>query len=271
MKLLALRQEVRTWLAENVPPDLKLPSSTEDISPELQVWTTEFRRKLGAKGWLAPAWPKHFGGGGLSNEAAGVIMQEVGRRRLPPLGLEMTWLVSMRAWGTEEQKAKWLVPTLRGEITVSQIMSEPSTGTDLARQDTTAVRDGDDYIVNGEKGYTGASLRPDYLFILVNTDPNGAKYENLTMVVLNARDPGVSVNRRDTITGKSQHSFVFNDVRVPVVDVLNGEGGGWAVAQTLLDVERGGMGVTLEERRGIEEREREYWGKLRPPGETPPI
>ena len=259
--LKTLRLEVRTWLAENVPSDLKLPAADEDISPELEAWTRDFRRKLGAKGWLAPAWPKHFGGGGFPPQAATVIMEEMRRLRLPPLGLDMTWLVPLRAWATEEQKAKWLIPTLRGEITVSQILSEPSTGTDLARQDTRAVRDGDEYIVKGEKGYTGTPLTPDYLFILVTTDPDGPRYENLSMIILDAHDPGVSVNRRRILTGKSQRSFVFDDVRVPVVDVIGEEGGGWDVAQTLLDVEHGGKGVTLAQRQAIEERERAYWGK----------
>ena len=257
--LLALRAEVRAWLGENVPKDLALPGPHEDISLELEAWTVDFRRKLGAKGWLAPSWPKQFGGGGLTPEAGGVIMEEVSRLRLPPLSVNMTFLVPLRAWGTEKQKAKWLVPTLRGEITVSQIQSEPSTGTDLASQATTAIRDGDEYVVKGEKGYTGTPLMPDYIFILVTTDPQGPKYENLSMIILNARDPGVSINYRRTITGKSQRSFVINDAHVPLEDVIGGEGGGWNVAQTLLDVERGGMGVTLAQREAIEESERNYW------------
>ena len=258
--LQALRAEVRTWLGENVPRDLALPRPDEDMTPELEAWTVDFRRKLGAKGWLAPSWPKHFGGGGFPNAEGAAIMEEINRLRLPPLSLNMTFLVPMRAWGTEEQKAKWLVPTLMGEITVHQIQSEPSTGTDLARQDTTAIRDGDDYVVNGEKGFIASPLSADYLFTLVTTDPQGPKYENLSMIILNARDPGITLNFRKMITGRSQRSFVIKDVRVALEDVIGGEGGGWEVAQTLLDVERGGMGVTLSQRQAIEEREKKYWG-----------
>ena len=167
----ALRAEVRAWLGENVPPDLDLPGADENITPELEAWTLEFRRKLGQKGWLAPSWPKYFGGGGFSAQVGAAIMQEVNRLRLPPLSVSMTFLVPMRAWGTEEQKERWLVPTLRGELTISQLQSEPSTGTDLATQHTTAIRDGDDYIVNGEKGFTSEALTPDYLFSIVTTDP----------------------------------------------------------------------------------------------------
>ncbi len=257
----ALRAEVRAWLGENVPRDLVLPGPEDDISPELEAWTLDFRRKLGAKGWLAPSWPKHFGGGGLPPKTGSAILEEVNRLRLPPLSLNMTFLVPLRTWGTEEQKAKWLVPTLRGEITVHQIQSEPSTGTDLANQATTAIRDGDEYVVNGEKGFIASPLSADYIFILVTTDPQGPKYENLSMIILNARDPGVTLNFRKMLTGRSQRSFVIKDVRVPLEDVIGGEGGGWNVAQTLLDVEHGGMGVTLDERKAIEERERAHWGR----------
>ena len=257
----ALRAEVRAWLSANVPRDLVLPRPDEDISPEIESWTVDFRRKLGAKGWLAPSWPRHFGGGGLPPEAGSVIMAELSRLRLPPLSLNMTFLVPLRAWGTEEQKAKWLVPTLRGQITVHQIQSEPSTGTDLANQATTAIREGDDYVVNGEKGFIASPLSADYIFILVTTDPQGPKYENLSMIILNARDPGVTLSFRKMLTGRSQRSFVIKDVRVPLENVIGGDGGGWNVAQTLLDVERGGMGVTLEQRKAIEESERKYWGE----------
>ena len=268
--LWALRGEVRAWLRENVPQDLDLPGPDEDLTPELEAWTLEFRRKLGEKGWLAPQWPKYFGGGGYSQQAANAIMQEVNRLRLPPLGLSMVFLVPMRSWGTEEQKERWLVPTLKGELTVSQLQSEPSTGTDLATQQTTAIRDGDDYVVNGEKGYTSESLTPDYLFSIVTTDPDGPKYQNLSMLLIDAKGPGVTVHRRSSLIGKTMRSFEFKDVRVPVVDVIGGEGAGWEVAQTLLDVERGGQGITLNERKAIEERERAHWVKLPPPPPPPP-
>ena len=269
-QLNALRAEVRAWLGENVPPDLDLPGPDEDISPDLEAWAMEFRRKLGEKGWLAPAWPKYFGGGGFPQKAADAIMQEVNRLRLPPLGLSMTFLVPMRSWGTEEQKERWLIPTLRGEITVSQLQSEPSTGTDLATQHTTAIRDGDDYVVNGVKGYTSEALTPDYLFSIVTTDPGGPKYQNLSMLLISAKGPGVNIDYRSSLIGRKMKSFEFTDVRVPVVDVIGGEGAGWEVAQTLLDVERGGMGISLDERKAIEGRERERWVKLPPPPPPPP-
>ena len=262
INLQALRFQVQTWLDENVPRDLVLPTHGEEMSPELVAWTLDFRRKLGAQGWLAPNWPKYLGGGGLPGAAGAVIRDELGHRRLPPLGLNQTWLTPLRVWGTEEQKGKWLPPTLRGEITVYQIVSERAQGgADLAFQATTALRDGDDYLVNGEKGPFGAQLPPDFLFILVTTDPHGPKYENLAMMIVDAHDPGVSVRVQRTLTGTTLKSYAFKDVRVPPENIIGGEVGGWQVALTLVDVERGNPGVTPDQRVAVEERERAYWLK----------
>ena len=96
---------------------------------------------------------------------------------------------------------------------------------------------------------------------MVTTDPDGPKYENLSMVILRSKGSGININSRMMITGKSQRSFVINDVRLPIDDVIGGEGNGWEVAQTLLDVERGGKGVTLEQAKQIEVTEREHWRK----------
>tara|TARA_B100000029_G_scaffold377512_1_gene372229 strand:- start:131 stop:934 length:804 start_codon:yes stop_codon:yes gene_type:complete len=257
----ALQAAVKTWLQENIPNDKELPGPNDDLTPEMEEWIRSVRRDLGARGWLAPRWPTYFGGGGFPPQAAAVIEQEMRQHRLPPFGINMTFLVPLRVWGTEEQKQKWMTPTLRGEITVCQIQSEPLTGSDLAYQATTAIKDGDEYVVNGEKGYIASQLTPDYLFTLVTTDPDGPKYENLSMVILRSKGSGIDINSRMMITGKSQRSFVINDVRLPIDDVIGGEGNGWEVAQTLLDVERGGKGVTLEQAKQIEITEREHWRK----------
>ncbi len=149
---------------------------------------------------------------------------------------------------------------MRGEITVNQILSEPRGGSDLAAQTTTALRNGACYLVNGEKGYASAGYPPDYLFILVITDPEGPKYENLAMIIVDAQDPGISTRQRRTFMGTLQNSFVLEDVWVPAANTVGGERGGWQVAQTILDLERGGAGVTVDQRRKVEERERVYWG-----------
>ncbi len=263
-ELVRLRSEVKAWLETKIPKDVELPTPGHDLGEFWVQWTLNFRKELGAKGWLAPNWPTYLGGGGYSPAASQVIMDELRKRQLPPLGIHGTWTTTLRVWGTEEQKGRWLPPTLQGEIIVNQIVSEPNGGTDLATKATTAVRDGDEYIINGEKGYIGALLPPDYLFILLTMDVNGPRYENLGMVIVDAHDPGVSISHRTTLMGLTQSSFTLNDVRVDPEDIVGGERGGWHVAQTLLDVERGGNGVTLEESRDVEKREREYWTKQAP-------
>lgn len=257
--LRALQAAVRSWLQENIPNDVVLPRRNQDLTPEMEEWIRAIRRDFGARGWLAPRWPTYYGGGGFPPEAADVIEEEMRRHRMPPFDLNNPFLVALRVWGTEEQKARWLTPTLRGEITVCQIQSEPSTGSDLASQQTTAIKDGDEYVVNGEKGYIANQLTPDYACILVTTDPDGPKYENLSMVILRTKGSGITVNKRQMIIGRSQRSFVIDDVRLPIEDVIGGEGNGWEVSQTLLDVERGGWGVTLAQSKQIEISEREYW------------
>jgi alkylation response protein AidB-like acyl-CoA dehydrogenase len=257
----ALRAEVRVWLQENVPANLEVPRGGRDLSPELMQWTLEFRRKLGHKGWLAPTWPTYFGGSGLSSAAGAVIQQELSRYSLPALPINLLWLTALRAWGTEEQKGAWLTPSLRGEITVKQILSEPRGGSDLAGQTTTALRAGDAFLVNGEKGYTSVQYPSDYLFILVVTNPEASGHERFSTVIVDALSPGVSTNHRRTLMGGVQTSYVLRDVWVPFDRLVGGEGNGWSVAQTVIDVERGGPGVTASQREEIEERERQYWGK----------
>ena len=143
-----------------------------------------------------------------------------------------------------------------------QIVSEPGKGgSDLSFQGTTALRDGDDCLVNGEKGPIGTPLPPDYLFILVTTDPQGPQYRNLAMIMVDTHDPGVSVRYQKIITGRSLKTFTLNGVRIPPENIIGGESGGWHVAQTLVEVEHGAPGVTPEQRRQVEERELLYWTK----------
>ena len=256
-----LRIQVRAWLDSNIPPDLKLPPRGTDMSEDLIDWTLFFRRKLGGQGWLAPDWPTHFGGGGYSSEAAQLVREELRRRPLPPLPLDNMWLTPMRAFGTEDQKARWLSRTLRGEITVTHAISEPRGGSDLAGQQTIATKDGDGYLVTGEKGYIHGPFVPDFLFLLVNTDPDGPKYENLSTVIMDVDTDGVTFKKGSrTIMGTADSNVIMDKVWVPADRIVGGEGNGWAVAQCMIDVERGGPGVTADQREEIERRERVLWG-----------
>jgi len=231
------------------------------MSEELIDWTLLFRRKLGSQGWLAPDWPLHFGGGGYTPQGAQVIREELRRRPLPALPLDNMWLTPLRAFGTEGQKGRWLSRTLRGEITVLHALSEPRGGSDLAGQKTEAVKDGDGYMITGEKGYIHGPFKPDFLFMLVNTNPAGPKYENLSTVIMDVDTDGVTFKKgAKTLMGTTDSNAIMEKVWVSADRIVGGEGNGWEVAQCMIDVERGGPGVTAEQREGIEQREREHWG-----------
>jgi alkylation response protein AidB-like acyl-CoA dehydrogenase len=118
--------------------------------------------------------------------------------------------------------------------------------------------------VNGEMGPISSPLPPDYLFMLVNTDPQGPRYKNLAMVIVDAHDPGVSVRYQRTIMGTILKTYALQDVRIPPENIVGGETGGWEVAQTLVQVEHGEPGTTAEQRRQVEERELRYWTRPAP-------
>lgn len=256
-----LRQEVRTWLGENVPPDLEIPKKATDMSDDLVRWTLDFYKKLGAQRWLGPDWPTYFGGGGYSPSESQAIRQELQSIPLPKLPLDPMWLIPLRAYGTEEQKGEWLSKTLLGEITVMHAITEPRGGSDLAGQTTRAIKDGDGYMVTGEKGYIHGPYVPDYLFMVVTTDPDGPKYENLSTVILDTHSEGIKfVKGSMNFMGNTDSNAILENVWLPADRIVGGEGNGWEVALCMIDVERGFPGVTPEQRDLIEKREREYWG-----------
>ncbi len=186
----AFRQEVRAWLAENMKGSEHLRWSGN--------WSTrendeeyKFRRglagKLGAKRWLFPTYPEKYGGGGMSLDHQFVLETEIDRYGLS-LGSVFYTLSRLVApavmkFGTEEQKAEFLPPMMRGELAVWQVLTEPQGGSDVANCQTKAIRDGDDYIVNGQKVLVGHHLPPDFLWTFVCTNPAGKRHENLGLAV----------------------------------------------------------------------------------------
>ena len=169
------RQEVRQWLKENVPPDIVHPADSADLTYEQYQLRRQLGRKLGEMGWMWPTAPKEYGGGGLTLDHA-VVMEEESDAyglTLPPYydsGGRMgggTILV----WGSEEQKRYFLPKIFRGEVRTWQLLSEPEAGSDLANVKTTARRDGDGYIIDGQKAFVGSAFGCDYMWTLTCTDP----------------------------------------------------------------------------------------------------
>jgi alkylation response protein AidB-like acyl-CoA dehydrogenase len=238
------RAEVRAWLEANVPR-VELPPDTADLTEAHYAIGRAFRRALGAKGWLAPTWPKEFGGGGLTADHAVVLSEELAKYETPALG-DLGLVVSAPAilvHGNEQQKQRYLPEILGGEVITWQVFTEPEAGSDLASLKTRGVRDGDDYLINGQKQFVGTGVTPDYLYTLVNTDPTGPRQENLSVFMVPAQSNGVTIQSMDLIAGGTKRFVFFDNVRVPADTLIGRENEGWWVAQTTLDLEHGGSGV----------------------------
>ena len=196
--------------------------------------------KLGEKGWLAPAWPKKYGGADMSVLQQFVLSQELNMAGAPT-SRAMLNLVgpTIMLHGTDEQKAEHLPPMLRGEVAWCQGFSEPGSGSDLASLQTRAVRDGDEYVVNGQKIWTSGAHRADWMFMLARTDPDAPKHRGISYLLFPMKQPGITV--RPLINMANGHVFnevFFEDVRVPVRNRIGEENRGWYVGTTTLDFER---------------------------------
>ena len=246
--IVEFRKEVRAWLEENMRGAEHLRWSAS--------WSTrendeeyKFRRglaeKLGAKGWLFPIYPNEYGGAGLTVDHQMVLETELFR-----YGLNLSHVFYTLArivapvlirWGTEEQKREFLPPITRAEICVWQVLTEPHGGSDVANCQTKAIRDGDDYVVNGQKVMVGHHLPPDYLWTLVCTNPQGKRHENLGWLHVPANLPGITIQHMYLMMGIKNAVF-FDNVRVPAKYLIGGENNGWKVANTHMELEHGGDG-----------------------------
>jgi alkylation response protein AidB-like acyl-CoA dehydrogenase len=243
------RDEVRSWLAANGPKSL-VGMTGGDLegnwggrkakypNPDMKRWL----ELCAERGFTAPEWPREYGGGGLSREETKVLRQELARAKLPPplIGFGLTMIgPTLLMFGNEEQKKQHLPKICRGEIRWCQGYSEPGAGSDLAGLQARAVRDGDEFIVNGQKTWTSYADLADWQFCLVRTDPNAKKQEGISFILFDMESPGVSVKPIKLISGASPFCETFlTDVRVPVGNVVSKINNGWTVAKALLAHER---------------------------------
>ena len=155
----AFRSEVRSWLEEKVPEGMRRPLDAKHMDQELFEWNFEFRKELGSKGWLHPMYPQEFGGGGLTAEHNVVIQEELNRMEVPLPGHDNGFdLPALMVWGTDEQKREFLPPRLTGQKLGWQLFTEPGAGSDLASLKTRAIKDGDDWVITGEKVFVGGDV-----------------------------------------------------------------------------------------------------------------
>jgi len=254
----AWRAQIRAWIAAEFGPDWS--GAEFDLSEEGADEAWEFakgvRRTLAEKGWTAPAWPAEHGGMGLSFVEQAIFNEELAYNRVPGPDLISVGYVgpTLLAYGSDEQKESFLDDIVASRVSWCQGYSEPGSGSDLASLQTRAVRDGDDYVLNGQKIWTSNAHRADWMFALVRTDPDAPKHRGITYLLVDMQTPGITV--RPLINMLGGHGFnevFFEDVRVPVQNRVGEENRGWYVGMATMDFERSALSGSAALRRNFDD------------------
>src|SRR5688572_24803272 len=245
------RTEVRNFLEEAAPK-----GQGRSADPFSQDGNREFMKKLADRKWIAPAWPVEYGGAGMSVMEQFIFNSELAEARAPrPFGIAVGFAgPTLIVHGTEEQKQKYLPEILEGNTVWCQGYSEPGAGSDLASLQTRAVRDGDDFIVNGQKIWTSGAHVSKWMILLARTDPDAPKHRGITYFIVDMKSPGVQV--RPLINAADSHEFnevFFEDVRVPRENIIGEVDRGWYLAQTTLSFERSSIGSAVGARQTVED------------------
>ena len=248
------REEVRTFL-EKEKPKVDPEANPMEAMRRAGSMMKEWRAKLSDKGWVAPAWPKEYGGASLSVMEQFIMNEEFAEARAMNVGGMGTSMIgpTIIIHGNEDQKKQHLGAILRGEVQWCQGYSEPGSGSDLASLQTRAVRDGDDFVINGQKIWTSGAHNADWMFMLARTDPDAPKHRGITYFLMDMKSPGVTV--RPLINLANGHMFnevFFEDVRVPARNVLGEINRGWYIGTTTLDFERSSIGNAVGQRQTLE-------------------
>ncbi len=252
----AFRRQVREFLAQELPPTWQVRNDREGESNEYFAFSQAFSKKLGERGWLTMAWPEMYGGRGASPLAQLVYNEEMAYAGAPlgfGFGVNLVGPTLM-VWGSEEQKQRHLAPIARSEAFWCQGFSEPGAGSDLASLQTRALRDADDYVINGQKIWTSEGHHGDWMILLARTDPSAPKHRGISYLLVDMRTAGISVQPLTNLMNTHAFNQVFFDnVRVPRANLVGGENRGWYVAATTLDFERSGINRVTSTRRQFEE------------------
>ncbi|MCK9485687.1 MAG: acyl-CoA dehydrogenase family protein [Dehalococcoidia bacterium] len=271
----AFRREVRDFIRERFPqgypPDLEAEQSVEpeDIpgynwpadrisdDPVRRAAAQEWGAALAERGWVAPHWPREYGGGGLGVLEQFIYNEEMANARVPMVGGIGVSLIgpTLIVYGSAEQKSEHLPRILSGEVAWAQGFSEPGAGSDLAALATRADRDGDTYVINGQKIWTSGAQYADWMCALVRTDPHAeTKHRGITFLIFDTETRGISVRPLTDMTGQEPfNEAFFEDVRVPASQRVGEENRGWYVAMAMLDFERSGIGGAVGYRKALED------------------
>lgn len=255
----AFRQEVRQWLKKEIPQRwTELDPGIWEETEESWALSRQFQRKLGQKGWLAPAYPKEYGGLELSHMKRLILAEELAYNRAPiSIEVEITvnWVApTIILFGTEKQKEDYVTRVAKGDIIFCLGYSEPNAGSDLAALQTRAVEVGDKYVINGQKIWCSYGHLADYCWLAARTDPDVPKHKGVSMFVVDMKTPGITV--RPLINVLNRHSFnevFFDDVRIPKENLVGQKNNGWYQLVIALDLERSSIGGPAANQRLIEE------------------
>jgi alkylation response protein AidB-like acyl-CoA dehydrogenase len=257
----AFRDEVRQFIRNECPPGISRRGFGAMFGgggwEDMRLGTEEYRKKNGAwaqklaeRGWIAPAWPKEYGGAGMSVMEQFIFNQEMAKAGAPRggnYGIGVGWAgPTIILYGNEEQKKKYLPSIVKGDAVWCQGFSEPGAGSDLASLQTRAVKDGDDYVINGQKIWTSGAHVAQFMILLARTDPEAPKHKGISYFILDMKSPGIEV--RPLVNMANNHDFnevFFDNVRVPKENLLGEENRGWYVGTTTLDFERSGIATSV--------------------------
>jgi len=241
---LAFQKEVRDWIAENMPPEVAEESRRSRSTHVSKERLLQWQKKLAGRGWLCPSWPKEFGGPGWNATQKFIFEMEMARADSPYLSsfsIKMVAPVLMK-FGSEAQKKRFLPKIAAAEELWCQGYSEPGSGSDLASLRTKAERQGDHYLVNGQKIWTTNAHFADWIFCLVRTSNAGKQQEGISFLLIDMKTPGIKVRPIQTIDGGHEVNEVFfDDVVVPAENLVGEENKGWDYAKFLLGNERTGI------------------------------
>jgi 3-oxocholest-4-en-26-oyl-CoA dehydrogenase alpha subunit len=231
-----LRQELRAYYDDLLTEDLRVELAVEHGVGET---TRRLARQMGKDGWLGIGWPKEFGGQGRSAIEQFVFFDESMRARAPvPMLTINTVGPTLMRYGTDEQKEFYLPKILAGELHFAIGYSEAGAGTDLASLTTRADRDGDEYVINGQKLWTSLASDADYIWLAVRTDQDAAKHDGLSMFLVDMKSPGIRVDPLELLSDHDINAVFFDDVRVPAANLVGGENKGWGLITSQLNHER---------------------------------
>ncbi len=253
-----LRKEIREFFMSELPEDYDkggLGGGFGAVSEEAQSFWTGLKKKGIGKGYYVSGWPKEYGGSGFTDIEQGILTEEqgyLGVRWPDMLGLHLVG-PSLILIGTEEQKKKFIPPIARGETMCFEVFTEPDAGSDEANQQTRAVEDGDDYILNGQKMFISGSYKPNWMFTLARTEETVPKHRGITLFLIPADTPGITFRPLMTMGGGMQNEVFFDDVRVSKDYILGQKNRGFYHAMQVFEFERSMTGGAAGSKRQLEE------------------